>query len=135
MSSDDILVSLGILAGVGLPSTETTVSDACFQDTPYPTGVLLFLFTMAVIPWFLLGMLTYKFRTVWAQYFRDQFEYVLAIRTDLEYKLTYEMFVGDELHSTVVISSDMPQRLANGDADPPGAISADIELREVVVRP
>lgn len=140
--SDDILASLGIRAGV---DSSPSLIDST-QDTPYPTGLITFLSITTVIPWLALGYLTYKFKPVWAAYIRNRFEYALSVRTDLHHRLTYELFVGTELHSSVMIGPGFSDNLAIEERvalpaiitlaeqlPTPAPTASDTELTEVIV--
>lgn len=68
-------------------------------------------------------------------YARHRFEYILSDRTDLNYRLTYEMRVGHELHESLLYESNrQPEPMALEDVTPTtGDDAAESELSEVVV--
>lgn len=138
MSSNDILAELGIEAGVDSPPALDASPNGSPLDITYPTGVVTSLSVTASLSWIVLGMLAFRFRRVWIQYLRDRFEYVLSVRTDLSFRLTYELWVGDEQHSVVMMeSSRMPEPLVLEEiaVSTPAIQSSEDELSEVVVLP
>lgn len=127
--AQDYLASLGIRVGVGSPSHP----ESGTVDTPYPTGTISFLAISTCIPWILLGYFMFKIRRVLFQHMRNRFEYVLSSRTDIYFEIEYRMFVGRELHSSVVLSDHRSSELVDiVEMAPVSDEVAEVELEEVV---
>lgn len=128
--SNDLLASLGIDAVLAV----TPATEHCTDHDDYPTVLVTILTVSAIMSWSMLGFLMFRFKPVWLQYFRDRFEYILSIRADLEYRFMYEMRVGGELHSSVIVgTAGLTEPVELESISINGNQSIDDSLREVVV--
>lgn len=134
MSADSILASLGIEAGVGSHPTLSACPNGAPSDNVL-TGTSLILTVVAFLPMLVLGYLTFRTRRIWLQFVRDRFEYILSTRTDLNFRLNYEFWVGGEKLSTVTLETNrLPEPLAHEmESVTTAELMAEDELSEVVV--
>lgn len=136
MSADDILASLGIAPGVASHPEISVCPTGIPLDITYPTGAVVSLAITVALSITTLGFAMFRFRRISAQYLRDRFEYGLSTRSDLNFRLTYELVVGDEQHSIVTMNSNAPPEaliLLDTSLPPRDAAADETELSEVVV--
>lgn len=138
-SASDLLASLGIEVGVGIPSNPT-VEPQCLTNivdgTTYPTGLVSTLSVATAIPWIMLAYTMFKYRGFILMYIRNRIEFAHSSRTDLKFELEYRFIIGDELHSitTMTSASDQAAVLDRVSfAVTPSENEAGEELEEVII--
>lgn len=108
-----LLASLGIEPGVNTfrPISNVVSMSDYRHDTTYQDIVTPLLGVTTTFSLILLAYIGFKFKRICLQYVSDRFEYLLSNRSDLIYQIEYRMFVGDELHSSTVLSRYTTGRL------------------------